>query len=345
MERIPRRIDGWERLLGHSRLARVFILFVGIIIAALPGASAHAAIEARPGLIWDVAAGAPISRSVLDQRIAATTFVLLGEKHNNPHHHRLQAEILTRLLESGRRPTLVWEMLPRARQPRIDAYLKRDDADADGFASAIGWSDLGWGDWSLFRPVAEVALAGRAPQRAGGLDRADLKAIGRDGMTALPTDLAARLPDGALLSPEKKRVIEDAVFDGHCGYVPQAHLGPMISVQIARDLSLADALSLSTEPDGAVLIAGSHHVRRDAGAPVHLARMRPDASMLAIRFVETVAGENVTGHLDLDERGKTVAHDILWFTQPGPDKDYCADLAKRFGLKDKPANKSGATFD
>jgi uncharacterized iron-regulated protein len=334
MQGLPQQIDGWERSLGHSSMARVFIPFVIVIIVALSVASAHAEIETRPGLIWDVAAGAPISRSTLEQRIAVTTFVLLGEKHDNPHHHQLQAEILTGLLESGRRPTLVWEMLPRARQPRLDAYLGRDDADADGFATAIGWSDLGWGDWSLFRPVAEAALAGRVPQRAGGLDRADLKAIGRDGMAALPTNLAARLPGGALLSPEQKRVIEDAVFDGHCSYVPRAHLGPMISVQIAKDLALAYALSLSTEPNGAVLVAGSHHVRRDAGAPVHLARMRPNASILAIRFVETAVGQ-----FDLDERRKTISHDILWFTQPGPDKDYCAVLAKRFGLRHQPVQK------
>ena len=312
-----------------ARLLGLLAAFV--MLSANP---APAEIAARPGLIWDVEARAPISREALDQRIAATTYVLLGEKHDNPHHHRLQGEVFARLVETGRRPALVWEMLPRSLQPRIDTYLETRDANGDGFAKAIGWAALGWGDWSLFRPVAAAALAGRVPQRAGGLDRSALKAIGRGGMTALPKDLAARLGGGDPLSPAQVKIIEDAVFDGHCGYVPRAHLGPMISVQTAKDLALADALARSMDPDGAVLIAGSQHVRRDAGAPVHLARMRPAASILAIGFVETRPGSRP----DPLELAKTGAHDILWFTKPGPDKDYCADLAKRFGLKAKPVH-------
>ena len=315
-------------------VANGLVLLLAILAATLVTTAARAEIAARPGLIWDVAARAPISREALDQRIAAATYVLLGEKHDNSHHHRLQGEVLARLVEAGRRPTLVWEMLPRSLQPRIDTYLEEKDADADGFAAAVGWAGLGWGDWSLFRPIAKAALAGRVAQRAGGLDRAELKAVGRGGIEALPKDLAARLPDGEPLSPARRKIIEDAVFNGHCGYVPRAHLGPMISVQIARDLSLADALARLPAPGGAVLIAGSQHVRRDAGAPVHLARMRPGATILAIGFVETGSARRP----DPLALARTGGHDILWFTRPGPDKDYCAGLAKRFGLKGKPGH-------
>ena len=136
-------------------------------------------------------------------------------------------------------------------------------------------------------------------------------------------------------------MIENAVFEGHCGYLPRAHLGPMINVQIARDLTLAaaitDAVGHSGGQNGAVLIAGSQHVRRDAGVPVHLARMLPEASILVIGFVE-IAKDKTAEPFNAGELAKTGAHDILVFTDPGPDKDYCADLAKRFGLKDKPVH-------
>lgn len=321
---------------GFSYMAHLLgLLAASVMLSAAP---ARAEIAARPGLIWDVAARAPISREALDRRLAGSTYILLGEKHDNPHHHRLQGEILTRLVDGGRRPALVWEMLPRSSRPRIDRYLATPDANADGFAEAVGWSDLGWGDWSLFRPVATAALAAGIRQRGGGLERAELKAIGRGGMDALPADLAARIPDGEPLSPTQRKIIEDAVYDGHCGYVPRAHLGPMISVQIARDLALANTLSRAAERDGAVLVAGAQHVRRDAGAPVHLTRMHPEASILSIGFVETLAAGKPGAQPDPIELAKTSAHDILWFTDPGPDKDYCAGLAKRFGLKGKPAH-------
>ena len=99
----------------------------------------------------------------------------------------------------------------------------------------------------------------------------------------------------------------------------------MITVKIPRNLTLvaaiADAVGHSGDKNGTVLIAGSEHVRCDAGVPVHLTRMLPE--VLVIGFVETAKRKG--------------AHSILWFTEPGPNRDYCADLAKRFRLKDKPA--------
>jgi uncharacterized iron-regulated protein len=305
-----------------------------LVLAALP-AAASAEIAARPGLIWDVAARAPVTRQALEERLVATDYILLGEKHDNPGHHQLQAEIIQRLVRAGRRPALVWEMLPRSKQGDIDAHLTKENPDPDGFAAAVGWDDLGWGDWEAYRPISAAAMAGRLPHLAGGLDRPDLKAVAQGGLGRLPQDLAAGFVDRDPLSPPQRQLIGDAVYEGHCGFVPRAHLGPMISVQIARDLALADAIARSAPPPGAVLIAGAQHARRDAGAPVHLARMRPQASVLSVGFVE-VGRDRRTDPLAL---ARTGAHDFLWFTEPGPDKDYCGDLAKRFGKAHKLKSK------
>jgi len=72
----------------------------------------------------------------------------------------------------------------------------------------------------------------------GGLESADLNAAERKGLNVLPGDLAARLPTGAVLSQSQEKVIEGSVFEGHFGYLPRAHLGPTITVKIARDLTL-----------------------------------------------------------------------------------------------------------
>lgn len=319
-----------------ARWISLALLFLGLALPAL------AEIQPVPGLIWDVVAKRSISKDILAARLTATDVVLLGEKHDNAVHHVLQAEILKGLASAGRRPALVWEMLPRSAQPTIDRFLASDDPDADGFAEAVGWAGLGWGDWSLYRPVAAAALASGLSQRAGGLDRADVKAVGRDGLTALPANLALRLPRGPALSDAQKKVIEDAVFEGHCRYIPREHLGPMIDVQTARDLAFADAIAASLMPDGAVLIAGSQHVRRDAGTLVHLARLAPEASVVAISFVELTDTGDRPDQPPWKDAAMAGAFDYLWFTEPAPEKDYCGDLAKRFGRKpgagnDKPS--------
>jgi uncharacterized iron-regulated protein len=303
------------------------------VLALLITPPALADIQPAPGLIWDVRAERPIARAALMERLVAADVVLLGEKHDNARHHVLQAEILKDLAAAGRRPALVWEMLPRSAQPRIDRFLDQNDRRADGFAEAVGWERLGWGDWALYRPVAEAAVAAGLRQRAGGLERAALKAIGQGGLPALPKHLAARLPEGPTLSESQKRVIEDAVFEGHCGYIPRRHLAPMIAVQTARDLALADAVAVAAGPGGAVLIAGSQHVRRDAGVPVHLVRMLPDASVVVISFVEVTDRGDRPDQPPWKAAARAGAYDFLWFSAPAPEKDYCADLAKQFGLK------------
>src|SRR5215204_1457467 len=45
------------------------------------------------GRIWDVASGEFIDRPALIMRLARAEFVLLGEKHDNPDHHRLPAGV------------------------------------------------------------------------------------------------------------------------------------------------------------------------------------------------------------------------------------------------------------
>src|SRR5215470_11936005 len=60
--------------------------------------------QAHPlvGRIWDVWAGAFIGEDALVARLVASRFVLLGERHDNPDHHALQAKLLRAMLEAGR---------------------------------------------------------------------------------------------------------------------------------------------------------------------------------------------------------------------------------------------------
>src|SRR5690348_2390749 len=63
------------------------------------------------GRIWDVSSTRFINRETLVNRLAGADFVLLGERHDNPDHHLLQAEVLRSLIAVGRRPAVGFEML------------------------------------------------------------------------------------------------------------------------------------------------------------------------------------------------------------------------------------------
>src|SRR2546428_3166466 len=56
------------------------------------------------GRIWDVKVGTFIPEDTLVARLVASRFVLLGERHDNPDHHVLQAKLVRAMVEAGRPP-------------------------------------------------------------------------------------------------------------------------------------------------------------------------------------------------------------------------------------------------
>lgn len=254
---------------------RVFLL--ALMIACGPAASAAEG--------WVRADGGAGTRSALDADLAAAPFVLLGETHDNPHHHAAQAALLRSMVDAGRKPAVVWEMAPRDRQAAIDAWAAGPNAaDPQGFAEAVGWAESGWPDFALYRPIVDTAIDGGLAMVAGNLATGSIRSIARGGLAALGdrTVDAWRLSDP--LPAEATAAHLDAVFDGHCRLVPRERLGVMVDVQVARDASLAAAML--GHPDGAVLIAGRGHVRADIGVPLHLRRLAPGVGAVAVGLSE-----------------------------------------------------------
>src|SRR3989454_11257668 len=88
------------------------------------------------GRIWDVKAGAFISEEILVSRLAGNRFVILGERHDNPDHHALQAKLGRALGEAGRRPAVGFQMLSTGDGPALSRYLARGPQDAAGLVRA-----------------------------------------------------------------------------------------------------------------------------------------------------------------------------------------------------------------
>jgi uncharacterized iron-regulated protein len=114
------------------------------VAGAEPWLSKLDADNALVGKIWDVKAAGFVEARAVMARLAAARFVLLGERHDNPDHHRLQARVVEQLRAAGRRPALVFEMLEVSQQAAVDEYLKRPDASAAGFGVALGWERTSW---------------------------------------------------------------------------------------------------------------------------------------------------------------------------------------------------------
>ncbi|WP_428696448.1 ChaN family lipoprotein [Stappia sp.] len=282
--------------------------------------------------VWSVADRAFVDPDRVRAAIAAARFALVGEIHDNPRHHTLQAHLLGASVEAGRAPAVVLEMLPRDLQPRLDAYLGKADASADGFGTALGWDELGWPDYAIYRPILEVALAASLPVVAGDTPRNERRSVARGGLGILGETRRDVLQLDEPLGETADTGLLDTLFEGHCGMMPRAGLMPLVAVQRLRDATLADAMISAAEEggDGAVLIAGAGHARTDFGVPRYLRWRQPDASVVAVALVEVAEGETDPTSYAGGTADMPAPYDYLWFTARKDRTDPCAELEKRF---------------
>jgi len=276
------------------------------------------------GRIYRPADGVFVARSELERDVRQARFVLLGEKHDNPDHHRLQAELFDVMLAAGRRPALVMEMLDTEVQPALDRFRATDSRDADALGRAVDWNEAGW-QWPFYRPLLERALQRGLPIAAANLSRARARTIIGAGRAAE----ALKDLQLAELSASQHAALAEEIRQSHCGMLPEALVGGMVLAQRARDALMGAVLRRAAEAaDGALLIAGGGHVRADRGAPLSLDV--PRAELAVVSFVEVVAGaDDPATYLD-DARGHR-AYDYLWFTPRLDDDDPCEKLRGRFG--------------
>jgi uncharacterized iron-regulated protein len=287
------------------------------------------------GRIYDAASERFVDRADLMADLRQRRYVLLGERHDNPDHHLLQAELLEALGETAWAEAVVFEMLS---DDQADALPPGEAADLDALGPALDWEARGWPDWSLYRPVFAAAITGGMALVPGGPLRDRLMAVAHGGLDGIDEALRARLAlDRPLPAADRDRLL-DLIERAHCGYAKRARLGPMVDAQRLKDARMADRLIEAAPPDGgaaALLIAGAGHVRRDWAVPHYLARRGVAAEAVAIvAFQEVEGGETAPAPYLPRGADGAPAVDYLWFTPRVDDVDPCAKFEaqlKRMG--------------
>jgi uncharacterized iron-regulated protein len=296
----------------------------------------------------------------LIEKLAEADYVLLGEIHDNPDHHRLQAWIIGRLAQKGRRPVVAFEMIDAGQEEALRAYLARSDASADGLGAALKWKQHGWPAWTMYKPVAEAALkasragAGPAILSAGGPAREMVRAVSRGNLHALiPKSDLERLGLNRKLPEALAADLKEELFETHCRLMPREAMAPLVSVQRLRDASFADrmiragervrAAGGGSEGSGSatiVLIAGGGHVRKDRGAPYYVLNREPGAKLAAVIFAEASGEARSPGQIEALEPGGAPKADFVWVTPAAEREDQCELLRKRLEKKKEHSDKS-----
>lgn len=280
------------------------------------------------GRIWQPQTGRFLTVSELETLLASAQVVVLGETHDNPDHHALQAWAVRALVAAGRRPRVAFEMIDRDRQADLDANA----GDLDRLGDALAWNERGWPDWRLYRPIAEAALAAGGTLSAANLPAGLTRQIAR---RAEPAELAQRLGLDTSLPDAAAAALAEEIRASHCNMMPDSAIPAMVRVQRARDAEMADTVATLAHrpgPGPVVLIAGAGHARTDRGVPERLRRIAPGLKVFSLGLLETETG--VT-----DPAAAGAPFDAVWFTGRAEREDPCAQLMRQMRKKPEAPGK------
>lgn len=283
------------------------------------------------GQIWRRDGNRFVSEAELVAAAEAAPLVLIGEIHDNPDHHRIQARLTAALLDDRADRALAIEMIRSDQQPTLDTFLARRPGDLAGLGRTLEWSQSGWPAWTHYAAVLAPFVARRLAVLGANLPRTEIRAIARDGFAALGR---ARLTALALDHPIPKAVLDATakeITEVHCGAFPQARAVPFAQIQLARDAAMAAALREAARRAGgkAVLIAGNGHLRTDRGVPWQLGRQGYRGRILTIAPMEVQADRTDARDYGAAYGTREAPFDYLWFTPRQRREDPCAALRGR----------------
>jgi uncharacterized iron-regulated protein len=310
------------------------------VAAALVGACAPARSQTAPstwqstldrghplaGRIWDVAVAQFVDESVLAERVRSAPYVAVGEQHDNPDHHRLEARLVDVIADAGKSPRVVFEMIDAAEQAKVDHALAASPRDPDALARAVDWAHSGWPPWPLYRPVFDAAVHRGLAVVGGGMARSITRRLVHEGTGSLDADFVDRFGLGAPLDTATGTAMRSEMSEAHCGLLPEAMLDPMVLVQRAKDAELAAHWSAGGA-HGGVLIAGNGHVRNDRGAPAAFRRVSRQR-LVTVALMEVRAGVTMPAKYAEGFDAERLPFDYVWFTPRVSDADHCNDVRK-----------------
>jgi uncharacterized iron-regulated protein len=274
------------------------------------------------GRIWDSVSARFVSSAVLYERVAIAQFHLLGEVHDNPDHHAIQAEILEAIGTRGLKPLVAFEQFDREHADALRQRLASGTHEPDDIAQAVMFDRKGW-NWDFYRALVAIALRYGMPIRAANLSRNAASQIAKRGFAALGAERAAELQIEKVWSTEREQVLREIIREGHCGALPESAVPALAAAQRARDATLAESLR-GDSPDGAVLIAGNGHVRRDLGVPLYL-----PGSSCAVGILEVEADKESAADYLESAAGAVPLYDLVCFTPRWERPDPCAAFQNR----------------
>ena len=179
-------------------------------LTSIEGMKGHFA----PGRIIELETGLAISFDDLIDRLGAKDLIFIGEKHDNPEHHLIEAQILQALAVRYGPVSAAMEFFQEPGQPALDRYLS-GAIDEALFLKEVGWKE-GWSfHYHFYRPLLLTIKERGGKVLAINAPRSIVRKVAREGLSGLDQDERIQLAEDIDLGNRRHREYVKRVFKEH----------------------------------------------------------------------------------------------------------------------------------
>ncbi|MBF0311130.1 MAG: ChaN family lipoprotein [Magnetococcales bacterium] len=260
--------------------------------------------------------------------------VYLGEKHDNPHHHRMQRLILESLVARGRKPVIGFEFFSREETGLLLSFVQGNtspmmpnrsaDEEERALRRRLNWEHRP--EWSDYFPL--LALAKQKGLMVFGADlptgvRSRMARVGLGKMVALEKRFLVK---STLENASYRLLMQEQFANSHCGMAGEGLLERLYQTWLARNEAMAESIvTMAGETPGepVVVILGAGHTQYDMGVYERVAVRQPDWIQVNIGLREEGNSLQMPVREELAEVRRSFApdHQYVWFTPVAEDPD------------------------
>ncbi len=256
-----------------------------------------------PQRVYDTRAASFTDFESMLADLARADVILLGEQHDDPNTHRLEAAVLEGLARRRLPVILSLEMFERDVQPALDAYLAGTVPEEEFLKGARPWPRYA----TDYRALVEIARAHGWPVVAANVPRRIAADVAKSGRTAVDALVTA----DRLLAARDLHCPRDPYFDRFAEQMG-AHQKPDAGgssdaaateryywAQCVKDETMAESIARAVattdgRPGAVVHVTGAFHSEFGAGTAERV-RRRLDGrrvavvSMMPVENLDTIA--------------------------------------------------------
>ena len=256
-----------------------------------------------PQRVYDTRAASFTDFESMLADLARADVILLGEQHDDPNTHRLEAAVLEGLARRRLPVTLSLEMFERDVQPALDAYLAGTVTEEEFLKGARPWPRYA----TDYRALVEIARAHGWPVVAANVPRRIAADVAKSGRTAVDALVTA----DRLLAARDLHCPRDPYFDRFAEQMgahqkPDAGGSPDAAAteryywaQCVKDETMAESIARAVattdgRPGAVVHVTGAFHSEFGAGTAERVRRRLEGrrvavVSIMPVENLDTIA--------------------------------------------------------